>query len=195
MAYKKCLICGETILDEQSVPYKGRFVHLQCFNIAMKTLHKDKTEKLKEKKENIPISKKVKKPKMELKDSLSEEEYEYKQKYYEYLRQLINDTQLSTKIYVLSEDYIKKYNFTFKGMYLTLLYENEILGKQLTGDIIGIIPYCYEEAKQYYISIENIKNENENVDISKMYKEKIIKIEPKHKKIHQIDISKIGEGR
>ncbi len=195
MANKKCLICGETILDEQSVPYKGRFVHLQCFNIAMKTLHKDKIEKLEEKKETNSNTNKTRKPKAELKNSLSEEEYENKQKYYDYLRQLTNDTQLSTKIYVLSEDYIKKYNFTFHDMYLTLVYEHEILGKELIGDIVGIIPYCYEEAKQYYISIENIKNESNNMNLSEMYKEKTIKIEPKHKKIHQIDISKIGESR
>ena len=77
MACKKCLICGETIKDEQSIPYKGRFAHQHCFNIAMKTLQKDKSEKLEEKVNNVS-TKKVKKPKAEIKDSITEEEYQDK---------------------------------------------------------------------------------------------------------------------
>lgn len=191
MAYKKCLICGETIKDEQSVPYKGRSVHQHCFNIAMKTLQKDKFEKLENKIDNTS-TKKIKKPKAELKDSSTEEEYQDKKTYYEYLRQLTGEEQLSAKIYVLTDNCIKNYNFTFKGMYLTLIYLHEIICKELNGDIVGIVPYYYDEAKQYNISVELIKKSNDNISLTKMYKEKIIKIEPKHKKIHQIDIAQIG---
>lgn len=44
MATRKCVICNE-ILDEQGVQYKGRYAHQKCFNIAMKTLQKEKIEK------------------------------------------------------------------------------------------------------------------------------------------------------
>lgn len=191
MAYKKCAICGKTIIDEQGVPYKERFVHENCFNIAIKTLHKDKVEKLEKKSDNTK-TKTNKKAKVELKESLTEEEYRDKKMYYDYLRGLMIDSQLSAKAYVLSEDCIKKYDLCFKGMYLTLLYLHEIIEKELTGDIVGIIPYYYEEAKQYYLSVEKIEQENKDVMPTKMYKEKIIKITPKQKKIKQIDITQIG---
>ena len=43
---KKCIICNELIVDEQGVPYKGRYAHQKCFNIAIKTLQKDKSEQI-----------------------------------------------------------------------------------------------------------------------------------------------------
>ena len=190
MAYKKCVICGEVISDGESVPYKGRFAHPNCFNIAMKTLQKSKVEHL----DNDTVVAKTKKNKTvraELKLSLSEEEYQDKKEYYAYIKELLSETQLSPKIYVLTDEYIKKYNFTFKGMYLTLVYLKEIMDKELVGDIVGIIPYYYEEAKQYYISVQKINNNNNEISLSGMYKEKTIKIAPKGKKIIQLDITSI----
>jgi hypothetical protein len=189
MAYKKCVICGEVISDGESVPYKGRSAHTNCFNIAMKALQKSKVEHLDD--TNKTENKKSKTIRAELKLSLSEEEYQDKKEYYAYVKQLITDVQLSPKIYVLSDDYIKKYNFTFKGMYLTLVYLKEIMDKELVGDIVGIIPYYYEEAKQYYISVQKINNNNNEISLSGMYKEKTIKIAPKQKKIIQLDITSI----
>ena len=44
---RKCVICNESIgADEVSVPYKNRYAHQRCFNVAMKTLQKNKKEKL-----------------------------------------------------------------------------------------------------------------------------------------------------
>ena len=45
MVARKCVICNE-LLDEQGVPYKGRYAHQKCFNIAMKTLQKDKNKEI-----------------------------------------------------------------------------------------------------------------------------------------------------
>ena len=41
-ARRKCVICNEPIVDEGGVPYKGRYAHKKCFNIAIKTLQKEK---------------------------------------------------------------------------------------------------------------------------------------------------------
>ena len=62
------------------------------------------------------------------------------------------------------------------------------------GDIIGIIPYYYDEAQAYFESIKRIEKSNESYNIDKMYKEKIILIPSKKIRSHsikQIDISKI----
>lgn len=192
MAARKCVICNE-LLDEQGVPYKGRYAHQKCFNIAMKTLQKDKNKEIDKVAEKKKVGRKAK-PKAELKEALSEEEYQKKQQYYKYLRQLLDGEELSAKIYALTEDYIERYKFSYESMYQTLVYLHEIIEKELTGDIVGIIPYYHSEAAQYYESVNKVTELNKDIDISKMYKEKTIIIQPKKRKIKQIDIESIGKG-
>lgn len=190
---RKCVICNELIVDEQGVPYKGRYAHQKCFNIAMKTLQKDKNKQIDKIAEKKKVGRKAR-PRAELKEALSEEEYEKKQQYYKYLRQLIEENELSAKVYALTEDYIKRYEFTYESMYQTLVYLHEIVEKDLTGDVVGIIPYYHSEAMQYYESINKVAELNKNIDISNMYKEKTIVIQPRKRKIKQIDIESIGKG-
>lgn len=187
---KKCLICGEYIgTDEVAVPYKNRYAHEKCFNIAIKTLQKDKQEKIQNKEKQ---KKRTSKPRAELKESVSEEEYKEKKQYYSYLHDLLND-DLSAKIYAVSEDYIKRYGFTWDSMYQTLVYLHEIMEKELTGDIIGIIPYYHDEAKKYNESIQLIQKTVEDVDVSQMYKQKTIIFRPnRQKKKKPLDIETIG---
>ena len=192
MATRKCVICNE-ILDEQGVQYKGRYAHQKCFNIAMKTLQKEKNREIDKVAEKKKVGRKAK-PKAELKEALSEDEYRKKQQYYNYLRELIDGQELSAKIYALTEDYIERYKFTYESMYKTLVYLHEIIEKELTGDVVGIIPYYHSEAAQYYESIDKVAEFNKYIDISQMYKEKTILIQPKKKKIKQIDIESIGKG-
>lgn len=192
MAARKCVICNE-LLDEQGVPYKGRYAHQKCFNIAMKTLQKDKNKEIDKVAEKKKVGRKAK-PKAELKEALSEEEYQKKQQYYNYLRRLVEGQELSAKIYALTEDYIERYRFTYESMYQTLVYLHEIIEKELTGDVVGIIPYYHSEAAQYYESIDKVAELNKDIDISQMYREKTILIQPKKKKIKQIDIESIGKG-
>ncbi len=190
---RKCVICNELIVDEQGVPYKGRYAHQKCFNIAMKTLQKDKNKQIDKIAEKKKVGRKAR-PKAELKEALSEEEYEKKQQYYKYLRQLIEENELSAKVYALTEDYIKRYEFTYESMYQTLVYLHEIVEKELTGDVVGIIPYYYSEAMQYYESINKVAELNKDIDVSNMYKEKTIVIQPRKRKIKQIDVESIGKG-
>lgn len=185
---KKCVICGETIgADEKSVPYKNRYAHQRCFEVAMKTLHKDKTEQLQQKKTKQP----KKTPKAELKDNVSEEEYKDKKEYYQYLRDLLQ-SDLNAKIYVLSEDYIKRYGFTWKSMKNTLVYLFDLLGKTLEGDAVGLIPYYHAEAVKYFESIQKIEEANKDKDVEHMYQQRVVKINPKKRKIKQLDIESIG---
>ena len=190
----KCYFCNE-IIDSPSeeTPYKKRYCHTRCFNSYLKAIKKDKDEKLVEKSKSKTKTKSASKPKAELKDVVSEEEYADKKQYYQYLRELIND-ELSAKVYALSDQYISRYNFTFKEMYQTLVYLHEIVEKELIGDIVGVIPYYYDQAKDYFASIDRIEEANKDIDVSKMYKEKIVKIQPKKRIAKQLDIESIGKG-
>lgn len=192
-AKRKCVCCGEYIgTGEESVPYKGRYAHVRCFQSTVKIIKKDKDKKLAEKAKSKEKKKTSTKPKAELKDAVSEEEYAEKKQYYQYLRELIND-ELSAKVYTLSDQYISRYNFTFKEMYQTLVYLHEILEKELVGDIVGLIPYFYSEAIKYYESIAEIEERNKDIDTSTMYQEKTIFIKPKQRKNIQIDITSVGK--
>lgn len=190
---RKCVICGEWIEDSsQSIPYKKRYAHQNCFDKEMRKIHKEKSKQLKDAEQKSKKRTKAK-PKAELKEAVSETEYQEKKQYYQYLRTLCND-ELSAKSYALSESYIDRYGFTWRTMYLTLVYLHEIIEKDLEGDVVGIIPYYYTEAQRHYASIEKVKELNEHLDTKNMYHNKIIHIDPsaKRKKIKQIDIESIG---
>ena len=192
MAKRKCVLCGEWIDDNsQSIPYKNKYAHVLCFNTAMKVIKKDKDEKLSEKTKTKARS--VSKPRAELKEAVSEEEYAEKKQYYQYLREIMDD-ELSAKVYALSDQYVTRYNATFKEMYQTLVYLHEIVEKELVGEVVGLIPYYFTEAQNYFKSIEQVEEVNKNIDVSKMYKEKVIRIQPKKRTIKQLNIEDIGKG-
>lgn len=195
MAYKKCSLCGKPIRPtETHVPYKGKFVHDHCFNDAMKALGEGKKARLNasaEQKKKKDASKK--KAQAELKDGMSEEEYAKKKHYYEYLKELLNDEQLTAKQFAVSERYIERYNFTFEGMYQTLVYLNEILEKELVGDIVGIIPYYYSDAEQFNNELRQIANNNKKINLNKLYSDKrVVRINPSRRKVKQMDVESIG---
>ena len=85
------------------------------------------------------------------------------------------------------------YEFTWEGMEQTLEYCFSILGLTLRedGEIVGLIPWYYDQAQSFYKQLNNI--ESQKVDLDKLYKKKYIKVTPKKKDVDLIDISKIGE--
>ena len=71
-------------------------------------------------------------------------------------------------------------------MYQTLIYL-ELQDKELTGDVVGLIPYYYSDAEKYYSDVDNLEKQMKNVDIGQMYKEKVIVIKPKQRVPKQLD--------
>lgn len=61
----------------------------------------------------------------------------------------------------------EQYNYTYKGMELTLDYFYQVKTNN-EPDIdkgLGIIPYVYDEAKQFFIDKKNIKKNVDGVDL------------------------------
>lgn len=188
---KKCVLCGLPIKNnEEAVPYKNRYAHESCFRATVKVVHKNKTEELNKQAEKKKRGRIVK-PKAELKDGLSNEEYVQKQLYYDYLKKNIQNN-LPAKIYVVTEKYINDYSFSYQGMYQTLVYIKDILGKEFGDNIVGLIPFYYTEADNYYKTIKAIGERNKNIDVDKMYHHKTIYIDTKKKEVKQLDITTIG---
>lgn len=186
-----CVLCGNPIEDNnESIPYKNRYVHSTCFQAASKVIHKDKSEKIKKKQQE---RKTKPKPQPELKGVLSNEEYVQKNLYYDFLK--FNLDELPTSVYALTENIIKKYGFTFQGMYRTLKYMKDVQEIEFGDRIVGLIPYYYSEAEKHYQSVKQVADNNKDIDTSSMYKQKTVRIDPsKKKKVKAIDITTVTGG-
>lgn len=193
MGKRKCAICGEWIDDNsESVPYKKRYAHLKCFNVAMQVVV---SEKSRGEKTSVKTKEVKTRPQKEVKAGLSEEEYQEKKQLCDYLRKCLN-TDITIKIYKLMEDYIKKYKVSYHEIYETLYWYYSIENNPVQGDMIGIFPYIYDEAKKKMEVIENAQKDctGKINDMQKMYQEKVLTApDIKERVIEQIDISKIGE--
>lgn len=191
MPKRKCVICGEYIENnDESIPYKKRYAHINCFNVAMKVIT---TEKNKKTTTNNKTSKK--KPQKELKEGLTEEEYQEKTKLCDYIREKTK-SDLTVKIYKLIEDYKKKYKLSYHDMYMTLYWYFSIKGNPVEGDMVGIIPYTYDEAKKSMEKLQSVQEDCEKKldKIQELYPNKTISSPViGERKIDQIDISRIGE--
>ena len=193
---KKCVVCGLKIEnDDDIVPYKSRYAHKKCFQSTIKIATTEKKKELSEK--TITRKRKSIKPSIEMiKDAVNEEEFKLKKDFFDYLKIVSGIDNLSAKVYVLAEDYIKKYNFTYLGMKQALEYYFQLCKNKPIGDCIGIIPYIYDEANKYFEDIERVELENKNRDLQNMYKEKTIKISTiRKKKVRLLDIENIGLER
>ena len=190
----KCVLCNKPIEETdigdntKVIPYKKSLAHKKCFDHIMKgyskiehniTLQKeaDKKQAKKEAEE-----KKIKPVEVET-EGLSEEEYAYKRRYYAYLREQLGDVQ--SKHYAFTDRLMKKFDYTFSGMYNTLVYVHDVLNIMFNdenGNIVALIPYHYEEAETYYADLEKCERSNEGKDISKMYQTRTVKVKKDKKR-------------
>lgn len=100
------------------------------------------------------------------------------------------------------KEYKEQFNYSYLGMKTTLHYFFEIQGNEIKDDQgVGIIPFVYEEAKQFYIDKKSIKENSEKCDIKELQEKNcVIKVNPKnnpikdrYKDLIMIDILSIGE--
>ena len=84
-----------------------------------------------------------------------------------YIMNLLGEEFISPRVRKQISSYIETYNFTYSGMKKALVYFYEVKGndKSKANGGIGIIPYVYRDAYNYYYSIwlANQKNEDKIV--------------------------------
>ena len=95
---------------------------------------------------------------------------------------------------------IKKYHdelgFTYSGIKKSLVYFYEVKGNKVEGNAvgIGIVPYIYKEAREYYYNLYLIQQNNQDKEIINN-QEKIVCIErPQRKPLHKRKKIIIEEG-
>jgi hypothetical protein len=81
-----------------------------------------------------------------------------------YIMELLGEEYISPRVRKQMNSYIDEYNFTYSGMKKALVYFYEVKGndKSKAKGGIGIIPYVYRDAYNYYYSLwlANQKNEH-----------------------------------
>lgn len=198
MPKRKCSICGKEIVSgDETVDYKQKKVHKACFEILMRQALKERntlqknTQKKKEPVEQKPVK--------ELKDGLSEEEYQEKQKLFDLIRKYENTTKLSAKTYKLIDDLRNKgKKYSYDDIRNAIYWKHELSGDNSVDwtDFAGLIVYFIDDALEWYAANQVVQEKNQEILDSKaqLYSNVIIKKKVPEPAVKEIDIASIGSG-
>lgn len=181
MGYRKCLYCGEPILpdtpEDEIKEVKNRYAHMKCFRLHIKSMDQGYEIHQKEKAE-AEKQKKIKTPKKieEVKEGLTEQEFQEKKVLYAYLKSILENQEIKPQHYTLITKYMNEFNYSFLTMYQILFYIFTILEKPVKGNPIGLVPYYADEALKYYEDLDALEERNKDKDITKMYQKQVVKI-------------------
>lgn len=150
----KCLFCGK-MFDAQEdgrdkiwyKPRANRYAHIECG----KQHEANKTQ--------------------------DEKDYD---KLYRYVKENQKENFDYVKFKKIVEAWQKDYNFTFNGMYYTLIYFYEVKKnskEKFINGSIGIIPFCYKDAENYYYNIY-IASKRAGTGTYDASKNRVVEIEP-----------------
>lgn len=86
----------------------------------------------------------------------------------EYAKTLLGDTYVPVRVNKQIKDFKEQYNYTYSGMLKALIYFYEVKGNSVekANGGIGIIPWIYKDAYNYYYNLWMIKQRNEDKNIS-----------------------------
>lgn len=185
----KCPRCGGSVSASSGKRIKQRYFHEKCYEEKIREdLIK---EKIKKEKAEAKIKKEQKKKTIEIPKAVPENEAKEREHFFLKVKELTGNSTLSAKTYALADKYKKDYkDFSWVGMEKTLIYTYQLNEYTITDDIIGIIPWKYTEANEFYESLEKI--ESAKKDLKDLYKPRKIKIKPEYKEKPSIDISQLG---
>lgn len=144
----KCVICGKKF-DRDRVP---------CVQIGRRYAHSE-----------CALSEEEKKSK-EQKDKEALEDY---------IKKLLNEDYINPRVRKSLKQYREEFKYTDSGMLKALIYFYEVKGndKRKANGSIGIIPYVYKDAFNYYYALWQAQQKNESKVIETYVPQvKVIKI-------------------
>lgn len=85
----------------------------------------------------------------------------------EYIMELLGEDFISPRVRKQINGFVEQYNYTYSGIHKALIYFYEVKNnpKEKANGGIGIVPYCYRDAYNYYYSLWLAKQKNEGKDI------------------------------
>lgn len=192
MSKRKCVICSNWIeKGDETVPYKNRLAHVQCFNSMMKMAVKSNSEK------KAAKSKKTKKinPKSTvLGDCLTEEESKQKRSLISYIEELFGE-KANAKTYTQIKNLMRDYPyFTYVGLEQSIRFFYEIKENPITNQGLGIAPYVYDQAQEYFKNLGEVQSHNASIsNVNELYAHKKVRIAPP-KIVEEESIERTGGG-
>lgn len=183
-----CPWCGESVTASSGIRINKRVYHNHCYDAKIK----EETEKQRRKKEReTKVKESVKKLPLEIPEAVSEDDAKAREHFFKKIKELTGNEKLSAKTYALADRYKKEYeDFTWIGMEKTLVYVFELSSYTIEDDLVGIIPWKYSEAKEFYEALDAITPVKE--PLKDLYTIRKIKICPKSSSVPNIDISQLG---
>lgn len=87
-----------------------------------------------------------------------------KMKLEQYINKLFHTDYVDPRIQKQIKNYIKEYNFTYSGILKSLIYFYEVKQNPVekSNDGIGIVPWVYKQAFNYYYAIWLAQQKNTN---------------------------------
>lgn len=153
MKLPKCPVCNENVKKEEiNKRYKGKTYHIKCYDIM--------------------INKKYEENVIQQIDPLKD------------LKEFILDLFKIDKMSNMMEDqlikYTREYGYTTVGMLNALKYHFDICENELTDNVrgIGIIPFVYKEANEFFDNLKQREKNNRGVDYANVVVAKEIRIKP-----------------
>ena len=82
----------------------------------------------------------------------------------QYIMKLFNITYIDARIKKQIKQYIEEYNYTYSGIKKSLVYFFEIKGNSIerANGGIGIVPYIYKKAHDYYLALWQAQQKNKD---------------------------------
>ena len=163
----KCAVCGEKFDRDkvQAVKYGARrYAHHRCLPEG----------------EKVPLVNPVNEDLVKLE---------------EYIANLLGDSYNPARTKKQIKDYQSQYGYSYSGMLKTLIWFYEIKGNPIAKAQggIGIIPFVYNDALQYYYSLYLAQLANESLSVQS-YERKIKEIEIVSPEVHRKPIKMFNAG-
>ena len=95
----------------------------------------------------------------------------------EYIMRLLDEAFVNARVRKQIKTYREEYNYSYSGILKALKYFYEIKGNstEKANEGIGIVPYCYQDAYNYYFSIWIAQESNREKNVE-AYKPEVIEI-------------------
>ena len=85
----------------------------------------------------------------------------------EYIKKLFKISYVDARIQKQIKQYVEEYKFTYSGIRKALIYFFEIKGNSIekSNGGIGIVPYVYKNAYNYYLALWQAQQKNETKNV------------------------------
>lgn len=95
----------------------------------------------------------------------------------DYIKKLFSISYIDPRVKSQIKKYVEEYNFTYSGMKKALYYFYEIKNgdKEKANGGIGIIPYVYKDAYNYFYNLWLNQQKNKDIEVN-LYVPKVIEI-------------------